>query len=124
MKTFYLPVTEGVYLRKIGVDPYSGDLFHETPLGLILFDLIQKYLPSYGIWLLFVVTDLATALLLGIAATDYIKETVSSNSNLSHNFCLLCIVIGHGTNFYRLLVIKRKKRLVTKRIAKKLKIHQ
>ncbi|XP_058807125.1 phosphatidylinositol glycan anchor biosynthesis class U protein [Phymastichus coffea] len=69
-------ITEGVYLKNVGVDPYSGDLFHETPLGLIIFDLIQKYLSYYGIWLLFVVTDLTTAVLLGIAATGYIKETI------------------------------------------------
>ncbi|OXU23368.1 hypothetical protein TSAR_012475 [Trichomalopsis sarcophagae] len=69
-------ITEGVYLHNIGVDPYSGDLLHETPLGLVTFDFIQKYFPTYLIWLLFVITDLVTALLLGITATYYIKESI------------------------------------------------
>ncbi len=27
---FYFPVTEGLMLQKVGVSPYSGDVFHEV----------------------------------------------------------------------------------------------
>ncbi|XP_011499338.1 PREDICTED: phosphatidylinositol glycan anchor biosynthesis class U protein [Ceratosolen solmsi marchali] len=70
-------ITEGVYLYNIGVDPYIGDLFHETPLGLIIFDSIQKHFSFYGLWLLFVIIDLITAYLLGITAKYYIKELIA-----------------------------------------------
>uniref|UniRef100_A0ABD2WT20 Phosphatidylinositol glycan anchor biosynthesis class U protein n=1 Tax=Trichogramma kaykai TaxID=54128 RepID=A0ABD2WT20_9HYME len=70
-------VTEGVHLYSIGVDPYNGDLFHETPLGLIVFGFIQKHFSRYALWILFIMTDLTTALFLGITASYYIKESIA-----------------------------------------------
>lgn len=70
-------VTEGVYLYEFGIDPYEGDLFHETPIGLYVFKLIQKYLPQWALFLLFVVTDLTTALCLALTAKRYAIELVS-----------------------------------------------
>ncbi|EFN62573.1 Phosphatidylinositol glycan anchor biosynthesis class U protein [Camponotus floridanus] len=67
-------VTEGVYLYEFGIDPYEGDLFHETPIGLYVFKLIQKYLPQWALFLLFVVTDLTTALCLAFTAKRYAIE--------------------------------------------------
>lgn len=69
-------VTEGVHLYNIGIDPYSGDLFHETPLGLVTFDFIQKHFSINGIWILFIMIDLTTAHILGITAKFYIEELV------------------------------------------------
>lgn len=66
-----------MHLRNIGVDPYSGDLFHETPLGLVTFDFIQKNFSFHGLYLFFVIVDLATAFLLGKTASRYVKESVS-----------------------------------------------
>jgi len=70
-------VTEGVYLHKFGIDPYEGDLFHETPIGLYVFDLMQEYLPQWALFLLFVVVDLTTALCLAFTAKHYAIELVS-----------------------------------------------
>ncbi|KAL6449328.1 hypothetical protein ACFW04_000738 [Cataglyphis niger] len=67
-------VTEGVYLYEFGIDPYEGDLFHETPIGLYVFKFIQKYLPQWALFLLFVVTDLTTALCLALTAKRYAIE--------------------------------------------------
>ncbi|XP_014214639.1 phosphatidylinositol glycan anchor biosynthesis class U protein [Copidosoma floridanum] len=74
-------VTEGVYLRSIGVDPYSGDLFHETPLSLVIFDFVQKNFPMYRLWLLFVMFDVMTAFILGITAAYYIRESVDRDKS-------------------------------------------
>ncbi|KYM99303.1 PREDICTED: phosphatidylinositol glycan anchor biosynthesis class U protein [Cyphomyrmex costatus] len=67
-------VTEGVYLHKFGINPYEGDLFHETPIGLYVFTLMQEYLPQWALFLLFVVVDLTTALCLALAAKHYAIE--------------------------------------------------
>ncbi|CAK9815747.1 Phosphatidylinositol glycan anchor biosynthesis class U protein [Anthophora quadrimaculata] len=36
-------VTEGIYLYNIGIDPYAGDLFHETPIALLLAFTAKEY---------------------------------------------------------------------------------
>ncbi|KYN40404.1 Phosphatidylinositol glycan anchor biosynthesis class U protein [Trachymyrmex septentrionalis] len=83
-------VIEGVYLYKFGIDPYEGDLFHETPIGLFVFTLMQEYLPQWALFLLFVVVDLTTALCLAHAAKHYAfelttkkKEEKDENKELS-----------------------------------------
>jgi len=75
---FEFSVIEGVYLYKFGIDPYEGDLFHETPIGLFVFTLMQEYLPQWALFLLFVVVDLTTALCLAHAAKHYAFELVST----------------------------------------------
>lgn len=70
-------VTEGVYLYNCGIDPYLGDLFHETPIGLYLFNLVQQYLPRWILFCLFISTDLLTALFLGLTAKQYAIELAS-----------------------------------------------
>ena len=70
-------VTEGVHLYNFGIDPYTGDLFHETPIGLYIFNLIQWYLPHWILFILFIFTDLLTALLLALTAKHYATELAS-----------------------------------------------
>ncbi|XP_031826612.1 phosphatidylinositol glycan anchor biosynthesis class U [Nomia melanderi] len=72
-------VTEGVHLYNFGVDPYIGDLFHETPIGLYVFDIILQYLPQWSLFFLFIFTDLLTALLLSFTAKQYAVELASRN---------------------------------------------
>lgn len=67
-------VTEGVYLHNFGIDPYQGDLFHETPIGLYVFSFMQKHLSQWALFLLFVITDLTTALCLALTAKHYAIE--------------------------------------------------
>ncbi|XP_063216550.1 phosphatidylinositol glycan anchor biosynthesis class U protein isoform X2 [Bacillus rossius redtenbacheri] len=66
-------VTEGVHLRDEGVDPYAGDLFHESPLGLVAYGWLIRGLSS---WLgpVFVACDLATAHLLYCTARCYMAQ--------------------------------------------------
>lgn len=73
----FILVTEGVHLYNFGIDPYMGDLFHETPIGLYVFNLIQLYLPHWILFILFIFTDLSTALLLALTAKHYATELVS-----------------------------------------------
>lgn len=70
-------VTEGVHLYNFGIDPYMGDLFHETPIGLYIFDFVQRYLPQWILFILFIFTDLLTALLLAFTAKQYATELIS-----------------------------------------------
>ncbi|KAK1128026.1 hypothetical protein K0M31_003518 [Melipona bicolor] len=70
-------VTEGVYLYNCGIDPYTGDLFHETPIGLYVFNFIQQHLSQWILFCLFVFTDLLTAVFLGLTAKQYATELVS-----------------------------------------------
>ncbi|KAK0088811.1 hypothetical protein PV325_010605 [Microctonus aethiopoides] len=67
-------VTEGVYLRTFGIDPYIGDLFHETPLGLWAFTCMHQYMSIWALKCLFVITDLLTAWLLFATAKHYVVE--------------------------------------------------
>lgn len=78
MHNFYylFSVTEGVYLRTFGIDPYIGDLFHETPLGLWAFTYMHQYMSIWGLKCLFVITDLLTAWLLFATAKHYVVELV------------------------------------------------
>ncbi|XP_044580608.1 phosphatidylinositol glycan anchor biosynthesis class U protein [Cotesia glomerata] len=67
-------VTEGVHLHNFGIDPYSGDLFHETPIGLVFFTWILRYLSFWSLRILFVVADLLTSWFLFQTARHYVKE--------------------------------------------------
>ncbi|XP_046832197.1 phosphatidylinositol glycan anchor biosynthesis class U protein [Vespa crabro] len=74
-------VTEGVYLHNFGIDPYSGDLFHETPICLYVFDIIQRYFPWWAFCLLFVVADLITSLCLAYVGNSYANSRCSKKEN-------------------------------------------
>lgn len=70
-------VTEGVYLYGIDIDPYSGDLFHESPIGLVIFTLMQKTLSRFTLYILFILTDLSTAWILAATAKFYVTELIA-----------------------------------------------
>ncbi|XP_048354816.1 phosphatidylinositol glycan anchor biosynthesis class U protein [Sphaerodactylus townsendi] len=61
-------VVEGLALLDLGVSPYSGDVFHETPLVIYLFHFLIDYAE-----LVFMITDLLTAVALYLAVQDYNK---------------------------------------------------
>ena len=64
----YKRLVEGLTLYQSGVDPYSGALFHETPLALFLFKAVRNYPPL--IPMVFVLSDLLSAFILGRLATQ------------------------------------------------------
>ncbi|XP_030389183.1 phosphatidylinositol glycan anchor biosynthesis class U protein [Gopherus flavomarginatus] len=61
-------VVEGLALLDLGVSPYSGDVFHETPLIIYLFHFLIEYSE-----LVFMITDVLTAVALYLAVQDFNK---------------------------------------------------
>ena len=72
---FSFSVTEGAYLYNEGINPYVGDNFHETPLGLIVFDKMINHIPQW-IGIIFVVCDIVTAHVLYHTAQTFMSELV------------------------------------------------
>lgn len=64
---------ESLYREEIGVNPYSSDLLHETPLHLYFYKLFLKNFPNY-IDLVFIITDLAAAHFLYMFASQYMFQ--------------------------------------------------
>lgn len=58
------------------IDPYSGDVVHETPFMLILYYLLVKYAKTL-IPLIHIAVDLFTAILLYGAAKNITRKFVS-----------------------------------------------
>ncbi|XP_034942316.1 phosphatidylinositol glycan anchor biosynthesis class U protein [Chelonus insularis] len=79
-------VTEGVQLRDFGIDPYSGDLFHETPLGLVVFSWMHKFLSFQSLKIIFIITDLLTAWFIYLTARNYIAEVAKKEKEDAKNF--------------------------------------
>lgn len=52
---------EAVYLWNSGLDPYSGDVFHEYPISLQFYKILVSY---FNVDLVFAATDIITAILL------------------------------------------------------------
>jgi GPI-anchor transamidase subunit U len=67
--TSWKRMTEGLVLVRAGVSPYSGDVFHETPLMLKAVGFIESILGSDNMWFAFLVTDMLTVLVLGAVAS-------------------------------------------------------
>uniref|UniRef100_A0A3P9KM82 Phosphatidylinositol glycan anchor biosynthesis, class U n=1 Tax=Oryzias latipes TaxID=8090 RepID=A0A3P9KM82_ORYLA len=67
--TAWKRVIEGLALLDLGVSPYSGDVFHETPLIIYLFHFLVDYAE-----ITFMLADVVTAAALYAAAKDYNKQ--------------------------------------------------
>ncbi|XP_068120314.1 phosphatidylinositol glycan anchor biosynthesis class U protein [Hyperolius riggenbachi] len=61
-------VVEGMSLLDLGVSPYSGDVFHETPLIVYLFHFLVDYVE-----IVYMITDALTAVALYLAVQEYNK---------------------------------------------------
>ncbi|XP_071968275.1 phosphatidylinositol glycan anchor biosynthesis class U protein [Engystomops pustulosus] len=61
-------VVEGMSLLDLDVSPYSGDVFHETPLIIYLFHFLVDYSE-----IVFMITDALTAVALYLAVQEYNK---------------------------------------------------
>ena len=73
-------MTEGIYLQDSGIDPYSGDIFHQSPISLMIFGMLQKDFTNWAMKILFIVVDLSTALLLAKTAKNYVDVLVNIKS--------------------------------------------
>nr|XP_061813456.1 phosphatidylinositol glycan anchor biosynthesis class U protein-like [Nerophis lumbriciformis] len=67
--TAWKRVIEGLALLDLGVSPYAGDVFHETPLIIYLFHFLVDYAD-----ITFVLADIITAVALYYAVQDYNKQ--------------------------------------------------
>ncbi|XP_058448317.1 phosphatidylinositol glycan anchor biosynthesis class U protein [Malaya genurostris] len=65
--------TEGAYLYANGINPYSGDLYHQNPFVLVsVWYLLQKAVTLVGI--VFIQFEIGTMFMLKKAATVFIRE--------------------------------------------------
>uniref|UniRef100_A0A8C6L5W3 Phosphatidylinositol glycan anchor biosynthesis, class U n=1 Tax=Nothobranchius furzeri TaxID=105023 RepID=A0A8C6L5W3_NOTFU len=69
--TAWKRVIEGLALLDLGVSPYSGDVFHETPLVIYLFHFLVDYAE-----ITFMLADVISAIALYLAVKEYNKQVV------------------------------------------------
>jgi len=80
-------LTEGVHLHQSGLSPYSGVIYHETPLALIVFSVFGKN-SAYTSWV-FILGDLLTSFLLSkvgelVAKQRLLDQEIASSAGLYH----------------------------------------
>lgn len=73
-------MVEGLHLHKLGVNPYSGDALHETPLQLTIYRLMVDNFGSYTP-LIFVLLDVLTAFLLYLITKQYMRFVSTTERN-------------------------------------------
>lgn len=66
-----------MFLADHGISPYSGDTFHETPIFLRLYQLLQR-LPRTAIPFFFIALDIVTGLLLGWSSLMQLQQMIVS----------------------------------------------
>lgn len=67
-------VKEGVTLYHEGISPYDGDLFHRTPIELVIFTWLIYSVPPFAVNLLFIICDMVTSFILYKTASLYMRE--------------------------------------------------
>ena len=72
-------VIEGVYLHQRSQSPYEGDVFHETPTGLVFYSYLLK-LDFNLLRAIFIFCDVLTALVLTEATRIFFQDIVSIDS--------------------------------------------
>jgi len=80
---FMFLVVEGVSLYNENINPYDGDLFHETPLALVFFSHLTSTLSEFYVSLVFIVCDLFTAIILYYTSKIYTENLVSKNVSIN-----------------------------------------
>lgn len=73
---FYFLVIEGVSLYNENINPYDGDLFHETPLALVFFSYLTSSLSDFYVNLVFIACDIFTAFVLYYTSKIYTENLV------------------------------------------------
>ncbi|XP_050521926.1 phosphatidylinositol glycan anchor biosynthesis class U protein [Daktulosphaira vitifoliae] len=79
-------VIEGVSLYNQNINPYDGDLFHETPLALIFFSFLTSKLSQFYISLIFIVCDLLTAFILYLTSKIFTKNLLKNQVEIKHTY--------------------------------------
>lgn len=73
---------EGVSLFNENINPYDGDLFHETPLALVFFSHLTSTLSDFYVSLVFITCDLCTAFVLYYTSKLYTDNLVCKRRNI------------------------------------------
>lgn len=79
---YIISVIEGVVLYKDGTNPYIGDMFHESPLVLLLFSWVTQNFSMQWINAFFICCDLLTSYVLYKASKVYLLELVGVITSL------------------------------------------
>jgi hypothetical protein len=72
----YFLVIEGAYLHQRSQSPYEGDVFHETPTGLVFYTYLLK-LNFNVLQAVFILCDVLTAFVLTEATRIFFQDIVS-----------------------------------------------
>ncbi|XP_030380525.1 phosphatidylinositol glycan anchor biosynthesis class U protein [Scaptodrosophila lebanonensis] len=81
----YKRMQEGVYLLQHGIDPYGGDLVHETPLLLRAMSTIFTSYPEF-LPLLYILLDLSTAALLHLMSSNFVQQKLQQQRSELKNY--------------------------------------
>lgn len=75
-----------MFLKSKSISPYTGDTYHETPITLVLAEYLDG-LPDVFQFLVFILCDILTAVILALAVEEarkfYVRKTVCSYLKLS-----------------------------------------
>jgi len=97
--TSWKRVTEGLALRRAGVAPYEGDVYHETPLMLRMVEFADDQLGQNNMWILLLVVDLMTALVLSRVAIEARRYLLQHQAAEEHRYYMLLLYITHYNVF-------------------------
>ena len=82
--TSWKRVTEGLALKRAGMTPYDGDVYHETPLMLRVIDFADGILGENNMWVLVLIVDLMTALILSRVAVEMRQHLLQHQTAEEH----------------------------------------
>jgi len=91
--TAWKRVTEGLSLRRAGMDPYDGDVYHETPLMLRLVEFADDFLGETNMWMLVLVVDLLTALVLSRVAAEICQYFLRRQAAEENRYAVTIIIL-------------------------------
>jgi len=89
--TSWKRVTEGLALKRAGVAPYDGDVYHETPLMLCMVDYADVLLGQNNMWILHLVVDLMTAVLLSRVAVETRRYLLQFQATEEQRYSILLL---------------------------------
>ncbi|KAF5285711.1 hypothetical protein FQA39_LY16517 [Lamprigera yunnana] len=78
-------VTEGLHLMDLDVYPYIGDTLHESPMNLLVYNLLTKVFGSY-LHIVFIACDLLTSYLLYLSAKMYMCRVRKIQETEKHKY--------------------------------------
>jgi len=79
--TSWKRVTEGLALRRGGMSPYDGDVYHETPLFLRVVDFADSLLGRRNMWAFLIVVDLVIAVILYRVAVEMRRHLLQQQAD-------------------------------------------